>query len=309
MVLTPQMGKLHSRYYAAREAWRHPRLGKILLGIGTVLVIFWVFRTPQPNYSIIVMAVAAGLMALRPDMSGSEKWLWAFMLTAFAVVEVRAIRNDRAIHDAEQARAAKEQADHFQSIADGITRSIATSDRHFDDTMSGVRSVIALETAVSTATNNSLEQITGGGAYCFLVPTQIDMSGTFELAVATSGKVMLPSCDVRIVENAEPGDKPEDSIREFFMPGLNLTRIQPLPTGATLTGYRIQAAPHRSYQMILRSPTRQVREDMSFAELPTHPGFYVPTCKIYSFEAKPVLLKDGCDNNGVMRVNPQLNPR
>ena len=38
------------------------------------------------------MAVAAALMALRPDMSGTEKWLWAAVLLMFAVVEMRAIQ-------------------------------------------------------------------------------------------------------------------------------------------------------------------------------------------------------------------------
>ena|ERR1700733_5020799 len=105
---------------------------------------------------------------------------------------------------------------------------------------------------------------------------------------------MLPSCDVRIFENMLPGDTQEVADRKFFMPGLNLTRIQ--PTGSvTTTGYIIQAGPHRSYQMILRSPTRQVREDISFSEIPTRPGFCAACCKVYSFDQKSVLLKDGCD--------------
>jgi hypothetical protein len=253
------MGKLRSLFLALRESWQHPTLGKILLGIAGLLVIVWFFRTPPPNYSIIAMAVAAGLMALRPDMSGNEKWLWAFMLMAFAIVEVRAIRYDRNIHDAEQAQVAKEQANHFQSIANGINQSIAKSDEHFDDTMSRVRSLLSLDAGISSTASKSLEQITGGGAFCFLVPTQFNTSGTtFDLSVGTSGKVLLPSCDVRIAENILPG-------------------------------------PHRSYQMILRSPTRVVREDIAFAGIPTRPGIYAATCKVYSFEAKSVLLKDGCD--------------
>jgi hypothetical protein len=242
------------------------------------------------------MAVAAALMALRPDMSGTEKWFWASVLLLFAVVEMRAIRAERLARDSEQAIAAKDQAKHFQDIADGISGSIAKSDKHFDDTMASVRDLISLGTGISDTANKSFERITGGDAYCFIVPTPVEASPTaYDLSIGTSGKVMLPSCDIRIVENILPGDSPEVATRKFFTPGLNLTRIQPLADGVTMTGYVVQAGPNRSYQLSLRSPTRQVREDISFSEIPTRPGFFATTCKVYSFEAKPVLLKDGCD--------------
>jgi hypothetical protein len=289
-------GKVRSRFLALRDAWQHPTLGKVLLGAAVLLLCVWLFRTPAPNYSVIAMAVAAALMALRPDMSGTEKWLWAAVLLLFAVVEMRAIRADRAAHDREQSDAAKAQADHFQSIADGISQSIAKSDKHFDDTMSGVRSLISIGTGISVTANKSLERITGGDAFCFLVPMPVLGSLTdYDLSVGTSGKVMLPSCDVRIVENIQPGDTGAEANRKFFMPGLNLTRIQSMADGVTTTGYIIHAGASRSYQMILRSPARQVREDISFSEIPTRPGSYAATCKVYSADAKSVLLKDGCD--------------
>jgi hypothetical protein len=288
--------KVRSQIVKLREAWQHPTLGRVLLGIAVLLFTVWLFRTPPPNYSVIVMAVAAALMALRPDMSGTEKWLWAAVLLAFAVVEIRAIKLDRAVHDREQFNAALEQARHFQTIADGLKDSISKSDQHFDDTMSGVRGLISLEAGVSNTARQSLERITGGNAFCFLIPTQLEGSLIdFDLSVGTSGKVMLPSCDVRIVENILPGDSPEVANRQFFTRGLNVTRIQALLDGVTTTGYIIQAGPHRSYQMILTSPTRQVREDISFSEVPNRPGWYAPTCKVYSFDAKSQLLKDGCD--------------
>jgi hypothetical protein len=290
------LDKIRSQFLTFREAWQHSSLGAVLLGIAALLFLFWFFKAPPPNYAVIVMAVAAALMALRPDMSGTERWLWALVLIGFAAVEMRAIRNDRKIHDDEQIRIAKEQAEHFQGIADGINGSIRKSDQHFDDTMASVRGLILLGTGILKTANRSLEQITGGDAYCFLVPIQIDWSsGNYDLSVGTSGKVMLPSCDVRITENILPGDSPEVADRKFFMPGLNLTRIQSLADGVTTTGYTIQAAPNRSYQMTLRSPTRQVREEISFLEVPKMPGHYTPTCKVYSLDARSALLKDGCD--------------
>jgi hypothetical protein len=288
--------KFQSWFHVLRDAWQHPALGKILLAATGILLCIWFFKTPPPNYSVIVMAVAAALMALRPHMSGTEKWLWAAGLLLFAVVEIRAIREDRAAHDREQSEAAKEQAAHFQSIADGINNSITKSDQHFDDTMASVRNLISLGAGISETANKSLERITGGDAYCFLIPMPIEGSATdFDLSVGTSGKVMLPSCDVRIIENMRPEDTAEEANRKFFMPGLNLTRIQSMADGVTTTGYRIQAGPNRSYQMILRSPTRQVREDISFLEIATRPGWYAPTCKVYGFDPKSALLKDGCD--------------
>ena len=106
---------------------------------------------------------------------------------------------------------------------------------------------------------------------------------------------MVPSCGVRIVENGQPGDTAAEANRKFFMPGLNLTRIHSLTDGVTTAAYIIYAGANPSCQMILRSPTSQVREDISFSEIPTRPGSYAATGKVYSADAKSVLLKDGLD--------------
>jgi hypothetical protein len=162
--------------------------------------------------------------------------------------------------------------------------------------MSGARNPSPIGTGISATANTSLERITGGDAFCLLVPMPVLGSlADYDLSVGTSGKGMLPSCAVRIVEDGQAGDTAAEANRKFFMPGLNLTRIQSLTDGVTTAAYIIYAGANRSCQMILRSPTRQVREDISFSEIPTRPGSYAATCKVYSAYAKSVLLKDGRD--------------
>ena len=62
----------------------HRRCGRVCIR--------WYFHIPPPSYSVTFMAVAAGLMALRPEMGGREKWLWTLVLFAFAVVEIFPIK-------------------------------------------------------------------------------------------------------------------------------------------------------------------------------------------------------------------------
>lgn len=107
------------------------------------------FPSPPPSYSITVMAVVAGLMALRPEMSGHEKWLWSALLLTLMVVEIRAINKDR--HD---------QDDRFGQVVSGLQQTVINSTNavdaltdlikeerhHFDVTMEGIGTDIKTQT-------------------------------------------------------------------------------------------------------------------------------------------------------------------
>jgi hypothetical protein len=106
------------------------------------------------------MAVAAGLMALRPDMTGREKWLWTMVLFAFAWMEIRAIKHDRDESEKRQEAFIWDQRQHFSDIGDGIKTVITKSEAQFNTTIAGV--------------SENVKTVTGGDSVCWLmiVPRQ-----------------------------------------------------------------------------------------------------------------------------------------
>jgi len=115
--------------YFVEDIWKKASLGYLLIAVAVAVCIRWYFHIPPPSYSVTFMAVAAGLMALRPEMGGREKWLWTLVLFAFAVVEIRAINHDRNESEARQESFIKEQRQHFSDIGDGIKGALDQSDR------------------------------------------------------------------------------------------------------------------------------------------------------------------------------------
>jgi hypothetical protein len=61
----------------------------VLLGFGAVVLTF--FFPQSPGVSIGLLACAAGIMSLRPDMHIYEKMAWIVVLISFTVWEIRAI--------------------------------------------------------------------------------------------------------------------------------------------------------------------------------------------------------------------------
>lgn len=91
-----------------QKEWKSPMLGEVLLFVAALFAVHWGFHTPPSNYSLIAMAVVAGMMALRQEMKGWERSMWAVVLIVLALIEIRAINHDNAIRDAAQANALAE---------------------------------------------------------------------------------------------------------------------------------------------------------------------------------------------------------
>ena len=127
------------------EMWRKSSFGYFLVIIAVGFAVLWYFRVPPPGYSVTAMGVAAGVMALRAEMSGREKWLWTLILFAFALVEIRAISHDRTVHDKEQAETRAHEAQSFSLIGTGIQQSIEESQRHSTLQCRGLRELSAIQ--------------------------------------------------------------------------------------------------------------------------------------------------------------------
>jgi hypothetical protein len=101
------------------------------------------------------MAVAAAIMALRPEMTGREKWLWTMTLFAFAWIEIRAINHDRDENDTKQRAFIEDQRRHFGDIAKEIGTAIAKSEAQFNETLASV--------------GENVKTVTGGDSVCYLM--------------------------------------------------------------------------------------------------------------------------------------------
>ncbi len=144
------------------DIWRSRWFGRALLAISRALlaisaifiVIGW--RYPfLPGYAITAIAVVAGIMALRSDMSGPERSLWFIVLLVFAVMEIRAIKHE---HDDQEVK--------FQTTATGLQQAISELQTtiqegraHFDTTMDKFSTVEALQKENAALQKSGVETI------------------------------------------------------------------------------------------------------------------------------------------------------
>jgi hypothetical protein len=136
--------------------WKKQWFGYCLITLG-FLVCGWLhIHLPTAGWGATIMVVVGGLMALRGEMGGKEKWLWFMLLLVYAVLEIKAINQDR-----------KDQNDKFLVIAGDLTKAVNSLDttikegrEHFDATMTGL--------------SGTINTITGGESYAYLafVPGQ-----------------------------------------------------------------------------------------------------------------------------------------
>src|SRR5208283_5193356 len=157
-----------SKIDALEEIWRHKRFGFLLAALAVCLCVRWYFHLPPSGYSVVAMAVTAGIMALRSEMSGREKWVWTFVLFAFAFVEIRAINHDR-----------DQQVTTFDAIAKG------------------------LEAEILSSKNIMLETVGGDGAPNF-APFYTAKSGEWEVKVTSFNDDKLPLMDVTVELSRRP---------------------------------------------------------------------------------------------------------
>jgi hypothetical protein len=86
---------LQSLLSTAKNFWANPWTGVLSLSAMVLCVLFFFWHLPPSSYAITVMAVAAGVMTLRQDMSGWERSCWFVLLLWLMVIEFKAIRHDR----------------------------------------------------------------------------------------------------------------------------------------------------------------------------------------------------------------------
>jgi hypothetical protein len=191
----------------ARICWERNKSiswGLPLSGIcGVLITTIW----PQsPGVSIGLLALAAGIMSVRPKMPLREKLIWVFVLIAFAVLEVRAIR--RSDQEAREHRESQNRA--FNQIASDLKASIANSAGQYRSTIEHVDGVLTQTENLNALAKTSLENITGGDSFVAMIPDVAYSGDEITFSVINRGKNILAGATVLITNQGVfwPGVRP-----------------------------------------------------------------------------------------------------
>jgi len=109
-----------------------------------------------PGVFIAILAGLAAAVTFRKEPGRLEKAAWIIVFFSLMWMEVWMVGIDRQSHEYQEAQASHLLLKGFSNIGDGIKKSIAQSDQHFEATIG--------------KTNKVLQNITGGDSFGFVVP-------------------------------------------------------------------------------------------------------------------------------------------
>lgn len=161
---------------------------------------FWTWY-PGVGWYIAIMGLLGVLVPLfrYPEKIGKkEKALWTAVMFVLLVLELRSISLDRKEHDKEQSDARETQLVQFQNI-------VTQAQTHFDQTMQAFVVMLDNEEKISTATQNTLNEITGGKTYPEVIAT-FTGSPTASLAIIANGKNSLSDVTVYVRSHMQLSD-------------------------------------------------------------------------------------------------------
>lgn len=167
----------------SKTIWESQWTGRLFLWVALDLIVYWYFRVPPVGYSVVAMTVAAGIMALRSEISPHQKWFWLACLFALAFIEIRAINHDKDVRDKAQALrdkaqqyALQEERQNFAGIGGGIrdaiqqsqqqfNQTISDNQRKFEATMGRTQQIVRSTEKTADTASHAVEALTGGKSY------------------------------------------------------------------------------------------------------------------------------------------------
>jgi hypothetical protein len=205
VVVGESISTMDQLWKQAEFHWNNNRvLAWVLVLIGIALALWAGFFPQSPGVSIGLLAAAAGVMSLRPEMHPLEKFAWVIILVAFTILEVHAIN----VGDKKNEAILTTQKLAFQSIADGLASSITASKGQYDSTIKHVDGVLTTTQGVSSLTTKTLRNITGGNSYPRVIPgTNIPRAphhaspnNSFTMTIENTGDEILSQVSVSIAK-------------------------------------------------------------------------------------------------------------
>ena len=118
---------------------------QIVVALG--LFFFWV-HVPPPGWAVALLAFAAAVMSVHPNMTDRQKFCWILLLGGLLVVELRAISKDRADAETKALKDRKQQDLEFQTIRTQQNTAFAGTADRLEKALSGISDT--LKTARTT---------------------------------------------------------------------------------------------------------------------------------------------------------------
>lgn len=271
----------------------YDRWGMYPQALFVVFALYWFEYRPDwapqgPGVAMAFLAVAAVYMAVRgPDSKRIEGAVWVIVSCSLFLGEMHFIGAERRAHDAEQAELRKTERD----AREEQTRAFGTLIGKGQDLLHALSEEKNLTVRNLNLTAKNLEHITGGDEYCWVAPMTpilsnatgepvVDFnSGNWQIVVMNSGKVVLPTCDVSLME-IPTTEQLKSGMKSSWFP--HVMHFEKLPVlgggGGQTTSYLIPGG--RTYSGVIRTPTRELIEVITFDPDPKSLSRYTPHCKV-----------------------------
>jgi len=226
------------------------------------------------------MAVAVAIMELRgKEMSGREKFIWILVVFAFAFIGFKSIDNDHERRKQEQAAADSALQQNFDNLLGTqhkeFMEMLAQNQKHFESTMDRTEKIVGLS-------RQSLDQITGGGQYCYVTPRG-EVRGIHQLAVLNSGALPLSRCFVIIRKGIPP-----KTFQDFMRPVLSqdLGFVPPGKNQGVATAVGLTAG---DYSIMMTTRNATFYEELRIHPSKANPNSYDIRYKIYTADGNVLL--------------------
>jgi hypothetical protein len=210
----------------------------MLLVFGAATCFWFMCWTPHSGTAVAALGAVAAIMTAR-DLTPGQRVGWVVVIFALLVVEVRAIRRDRAQDEARWNIAQQKLQTNFATVQKNLQNDfagvLAQNQQAFDETMRHIANLAQLSTE---AVNN----LTGGDSYCY-VDTEHLAANRITFFLTSGGSHSLYDIDGSITDT--------ESLMDIQIPGTSSLGPGPFPhTIATLPGSGIT---QKRYRIMIRA--------------------------------------------------------
>ena len=274
---------------ALQQLPHYSRWGVYSQAVFITAVLVWFEYRPGwavqgPGVAMGFLAVAAMYLTFRGPSSTPERVVWIIVSFCLFALEIHSIELDRKRRDLQQAQLLRTEESTRENQTQAFAHLIGNGERL-------LRS-LAQETDL---TKTTLQDITGGNEYCWLVPLSpmpVDWGGDathqgnnwWQLALKNSGTVVLPTCEATFTalpdrEEREAGAVPSPPVIYHFdkVPAMDSRTYR-------YTRYFVKGG--GIYTGRIETPTRSFVETISFEVDPRNSKRYVPHCKVAELSGK-----------------------
>jgi hypothetical protein len=230
-------------------------------------------------------AVLAALMSMHSEMPHFQKIIWLLLIGGFLFLEFRAIDWDRTNSDTHESLNRMQEREQFRNI---LAQDQVNFDHILQQNQIQFRQTAAKMGVVSKLAKESVDEITGGDAFCYLIalpPGQIpdqtlNAGGKWPLLVVNSSRTIpLTGVAIGIKESLPPNPTQEEVLRflnprSYTMLGINT--CYPVMQGSASVNYSI---PPGTYAIWIQTRNRAFDEILSI-KFDQKLGRYVTECSV-----------------------------